>query len=130
MGHEDPLAHPSSQSPCYHENMTSMELYVKFMFTLAIGLVGLSLVLFTLLETVLAYWDPVVDARHWWRRVTQHRSGVASIRAEDILSEIEGRQRGLTVRLTESPIDQRREVLRDVREAESRLASPAPFEPL
>lgn len=107
-----------------------MELYVKFMFTLAIGLVGLSLVLLTVLETFLAYWDPVVDARRWWRKATHHRPGGAFIRAEDILSEIEGRQRGLNARMSERPIDQRREVLRNVQEAERRLSSPAPFEPL
>jgi len=110
--------------------MTGMELYVKFMFTLSVGLVGLSLVLMTVLETMLAHWDPVVDVRRWWRRHAHHRSGVEAVRAEDILSELEGRRHGAAARAYERPIDRRREVLRDVSEAERRLASPETVEAL
>ncbi len=110
--------------------MTGMELYVKFMFTLTVGLVGLSLVLITVLETLLAHWDPVVDIRAWWRETTHHRSGVANVRAEDILSELEGRRSGAPVRAYERPVDRRRESLRDVNEAELRLASPQSVEAL
>lgn len=109
--------------------MTGMELYVKFMFTLTIGLVGLSLVLMTVLETLLADWDPVVDLRRWWRQYA-HRSGVESVRAEDILSELEGRGRAGTPRLPERTIDRRRAVLRQADEVERRLAAPDPLEVL
>lgn len=104
--------------------MTGMELYVKFMFTLTVGLVGLSLVLITVLETLLAHWDPVVDIRRWWRQTTHHRSTVDAVRAEDILSELEGRRHGASARLYERPVDRRREALRQVNEAERRLSDP------
>ena len=106
-----------------------MEMYVKFMFTLTVGLAGLSLLLLTVLETVLAYWDPVVDVRRWWRETMQHRSRDI-VRAEEILSALEGRQKGLTERMYERPIDRRREALRALSEAERRGASPARVEAL
>jgi hypothetical protein len=97
-----------------------MEMYARFMFTLTIGLVGVGLVLMTLLETLLLQWDPVVDAKGWWKRFSHRPSG--SVRAEDILSELEGRRKG---RFEQRPaIDRRREVLRDMRAADQRVASP------
>lgn len=110
--------------------MTGMELYVKFMFTLTVGLVGLSLVLITVLETLLAHWDPLIDLRAWWYHTTHARSGTDYVRAEDILSEMEGRRQGATSRVYERPVDRRRESLRDVHEAELRLASPEGVEAL
>ncbi len=104
--------------------MTGMELYVKFMFTLTVGLVGLSLVLMTVLETLLAHWDPVVDLRRWWRQYAHRSSGVEAIRAEDILSELEGRRGAAAAREPERPIERRREALRRADEAERRLADP------
>ncbi len=110
--------------------MTGVELYVKFLFTLTVGLTGLSLVLITLLETLLAHWDPLIDMRAWWRQALHHRSGVDNVRAEDILLGLESRRQGATARAYERPLDLRREVLRDVNEAERRLASPGVVEAL
>jgi hypothetical protein len=100
--------------------MTGMELYAKFMFTLTVGLVGVGLVLMTILETLLLEWDPVVDAKGWWKSFSHRSSG--SVSAEDILSELEGRRRGQFA--PRPAIDRRREVLRDMREADDRVASP------
>lgn len=105
--------------------MTGMQLYVKFMFTLTLGLAGVGLVMKTVIETLFADWDPVLDARRWWKSASHRSSGINSIRAEDILQEIEGRRSGAVPRLPARAIDRRRESLRDVAQAEERLSSPA-----
>ena len=110
--------------------MTGMQLYVKFMFALAIGLAGLSVMMKTVLETVLSEWDPVRHAAVWWRRLSHSRPNADSVRAEDILSELEGRRHGRYAPRPSRPIDQRRQVLRDMREADERLSSPEPVEAL
>lgn len=101
-------------------------MYIKFMFSLTVGLVGLSLVFVTLFETILREWDPVVDIRRWWTEMA-HRSPAGGVRAEDILSELEGRRQNRYVYATRPPtraIDRRREVLRDMAAAPKRAASP------
>ena len=81
--------------------MAGMELYVKFMLTLAIGLAGVSLVLLTLFESVLRDWDPLLDIGRWWRELARPRP--APLRAEDILSELEGRRNKRFVYATRPP---------------------------
>ncbi len=101
---------------------------MRFVLTLTIGLVGVGLVLMTLLETVLSAWDPVVDAGRWWRELAHRRAGAYSVRAEDILSELEGRHQNRFVYATRPParaIDLRGEILRDIRAAGKRAPSPA-----
>lgn len=105
---------------------------MRFMLTLTIGLVGVGVVLVTLFETLLRDWDPVVDLRRWWREVA-HRHPGSQVRAEDILSELEGRRKGQYVYATRPPeraIDRRREVLRNMRQADQRVASPEYVEAL
>ena len=119
-GPNDPGARAAT---CYHIAMNGMEMYAKFMFALTLGLVGVGMVLMTLLETLFSLWDPGVDARQWWRRLARAHSDVSSVRAEDILYELEGRGRYAPSRPART-IDRRREVLRDMREAEQRAASP------
>jgi hypothetical protein len=100
-----------------------MELYVRFMFTLTIGLVGCGILMTTLFETLLYEWDPARDFRRWWRVLTASRSNAAAIRAEDILEQLQARRTGAAFT---SPrwIDRRREALRGVSEVEQRLAAP------
>ena len=105
--------------------MTGMELYVKFMFTLTLGLAGVGLVLKTILETLLHDWDPAQDFRRWWKVYSHRSSALAHVRAEDILQEIEGRNKPSVPREPALAIDRRRESLRDVDEAENRLSSTA-----
>ena len=108
-----------------------MELYLKFLTALTVGLLGAGLAMTYLLEAVLSEWDPVLSARRWWRQLFHVRHNADSVRAEDILHEAEGRRHGVfSPRQPETPIDRRREVLRDMREAEERLASPEPVESL
>ena len=65
-----------------------MEMYVQFLFTLSIGLIGLGVTMTTLFDTVLRDWDPSQDLRRWWRGVG-HPRHAAAIRAEDILQQLE-----------------------------------------
>jgi len=101
--------------------MSSMEMYVKFMFTLTVGLVGVGMVLKTLLETILHEWDAVTAIKAGWVSLFHARPYADSVRAEDILMEIEHDRRR---RIPEGSLDRRREALRDVREAEDRLSAP------
>jgi hypothetical protein len=106
--------------------MTGMELYVRFMLTLTTGLAGVGLVLVTLFETLFRDWDPAVDLRRWWRHYHRHQN-TSSVRAEDILSELEGRRKSRELYATRPParaIDRRRVDLLDMRAADKRVSSP------
>ena len=106
---------------------------MRFMLTVTIGVVGVSLVLITLFETLLREWDPVVDIRRWWHELAQSRTGSASVSAEDILSELEGRRQNRYVyaaRPPARPIDRRREAPRDMNAVDRRVASPKYVEAL
>ncbi len=104
-----------------------MQLYVKFIFTLSLGLLGLGMVLTTLLETLLHDWDAPREIRRWWRQLTHARTYASSVHAEDILLELEHAQKEHRYErlLSAGSIDQRREEMRAIREAEERLASPS-----
>ncbi len=96
-------------------------MYVKFMFSLTVGLVGVGMVLKTLLETILHDWDAVREIQNGWHALFRARPYAESVRAEDILMEIE--RDHAKRRMPERSIDRRREALRDIREAEDRLTS-------
>ncbi len=98
-------------------------MYIKFMFTLTVGLVGVGMVLKTLLDTILHEWDAVREIKNGWQSLFNPRPYADSVHAEDILMEIEHNYNKR--RLPERAIDRRREVLRDIREAEDRLSLPA-----
>lgn len=106
--------------------MTGMQLYIKFIFTLSIGLIGLGFVLTTVLETLLHDWDAPREIYRWWRRLTHGRAHSSAVRAEDILLELEQGQKEHRYerRQPAGSLDQRRTQLREVREAEERLVSP------
>lgn len=101
-------------------------MYVKFMFTLTVGLVGVGMVLKTLLETLLHEWDAVAEIRAGWHSLFHSRPYAESVRAEDILMEIE--RDHMKRRVPTHELDRRRQALRDIREAEDRLSSPAAVE--
>jgi hypothetical protein len=100
-----------------------MEMYIKFMFTLTVGLVGVGMVLKTLLETILHEWDAVAEVKAGWHSMFHARPYAESVRAEDILMEIE--RDHMKRRVPTHELDRRRQALRDVREAEDRLSAPA-----
>lgn len=90
-------------------------MYIKFMFTLAVGLVGVGMVLKTIIETILHEWDAVYEIQTGWHSLFRARPYVDSVRAEDILMGIE--RNHAKRRLPELSIDRRRQALRDVRAA-------------
>jgi len=100
-----------------------MELYARFLMTLTIGLAGVGVLMTTLFETILRDWDPARDLRAWWRLVTSSRSHAASIRAEDILQQLQAQRAGAYL-TPANTLDRRREALRAVGEVEARLAAP------
>ncbi|OGR46009.1 MAG: hypothetical protein A2X37_09490 [Elusimicrobia bacterium GWA2_66_18] len=104
--------------------MTGMQLYARFVFTLSIGLLGLGMVLTRTLETILHEWDAPRELNLWWRRLTQCHSHAADVRAEDILIELTYKERRYERRSSAGSIGRRRKAMREVREAEDRLASP------
>ena len=117
-----PSARAADRLRGYNVVMSSMEMYVKFMFTLTVGLVGVGMVLKTLLETILHEWDAVHEFKVGWAALFNARPYADSVRAEDILMEIE--RDHVKRRQPERSIDRRREALRDIREVEDRLSSP------
>jgi len=121
-----PGAQAKTRLACYHEGMTGMQLYVKFMFALSIGLVGLGLVLTTMMETLFLEWDAPRELKRWWRRYTLARAHRELVRAEDILFELEKNYKDHRYERpsADQTFDRRREALREVREVDERLASP------
>ena len=106
-----------------------MQLYVKFMCALAVGLAGIGMTLKTLLETLFLEWDPAQDARAWWRHLSHARPESARVSADEILKALEGREGRYEPRPA-GGLERRREALRVVREADERAASPEPVEAL
>ncbi len=98
-------------------------MYIKFMFTLTVGLVGVGMVLKTLLETILHEWDAVREIQNGWNAMFHARPYADSVRAEDILMEIEHDY--AKRHIPQHSLDRRREALRDIREAEDRLSAPS-----
>lgn len=97
-----------------------MVLYVRFVISLAIGLLGLGLVLKIVMDQLLTDWDAAAAIREWWRG----RAAAKDIRAErteDVLLEIEkAKTTGVSMRL----IDRRREQLNELASVEKRLQMP------
>lgn len=100
-------------------------MYLKFMFTLTIGLVGMGIVLKTLLDTLFHEWDVVRDIQRVWHAIYYARPHAELVRAEDILMELDRDYNKR--RMPERLIDRRREALRDLHEAEERLSVPQEF---
>lgn len=100
-------------------------MYVRFMFTLGVGLAGVAVVLTVILESLFHEWDAARDISRFWRGLTHGRPHVADVSAEDILLELEkGRVEGRYQRRAPAKsIDRRREALRELREAEQRMSS-------
>ncbi|MDD5628184.1 MAG: hypothetical protein PHU21_03905 [Elusimicrobia bacterium] len=97
-----------------------MELYVRFISTLAFGLIGLGAVMKVLLETIFEEWDAFNDISE---RVAASCSGknglVENVRAEDILLEAEKRNSpDFNTRL----VDFRRRQFRELDAIETRLS--------
>lgn len=103
-----------------------MEQYVKFMTSLAFGLLGVGLVLKVLLETIFNEWDAFNEVHARFQAYISGKHHVGLIRPEDILLEFENRNAPTTsTRL----LDQRRHQLREIDDVETRLHLPAQPQP-
>ena len=105
-----------------------MELYVRFISTLAFGLIGLGAVMKVLLETIFEEWDAfnVIS-----ERIMMSCSGkgghVEHIHAEDILLEAEKRNvPDINTRI----VDWRRRQMKELDEIETRLTKARPYGPV
>ncbi|HAM35520.1 MAG TPA: hypothetical protein DEB40_01805 [Elusimicrobia bacterium] len=97
-----------------------MELYVKFISTLAFGLVGLGAVLKVLLETLFNEWDAFHEIAQRIAIAWTGKGGlVEHVRAEDILLEAEKRNAGfIGTRL----VDARRRQINEIGAVEARVS--------
>jgi hypothetical protein len=97
-----------------------MELYMRFMVTLACGLLGVGMVLKILLDGLFHEWDAVADMGDFMRTGWHARSSTAQ-RAEDVMLEIE---KARTPTLSTSLYDQKRKDLKELSAIESRMNRP------
>lgn len=98
-----------------------MALYVRFVVSLAFGLVGLATVLKILMDRLFHDWDAAAEIKNYIKSLFAERKLVEHYRAEDALLEAEKKQgRELSTRL----IDKRREQLKELDEVEYRLLHP------
>jgi hypothetical protein len=105
-----------------------MELYMRFISTLAFGLIGLGAVMKVLLETIFEDWDVFNDISE---RVMLSCAGKAvrmeSIRAEDIMLEAEQyNSSGRNTRIA----DFRRRQIQELDAVETRLTNVRPSGPI
>lgn len=101
-----------------------MALYIRFMASLAFGLVGLGLVLKVLLDQLFNDWDAAAAAKKFFRGVFSGEHPIVRARAEDVLMEAENeRPRELSTR----HIEKRREEIQQLNDVEQRLSIPLSF---
>lgn len=100
-----------------------MALYIRFMFCLAVGLVGLGIVLKTIIETLFHDWDLFAEIGEAWRAWMRGEDTSKHARVEDLLLD-----RELDKAENDAPslrmLDERRKQLREVAAVESRLKRP------
>ena len=96
-----------------------MELYVRFITTLAFGLIGMGAVLKVLLESLFNEWDAFNDIGSRISMACSGKGGlVEHIRAEDILLEAEKKSAfSGSTRI----VDQRRRQIQELDEVETRM---------
>ncbi len=103
-----------------------MELYIRFMVTLACGLLGMGMVLKVLLDGLFHEWDAVADLSEfarggWHKRESGHQ------RAEDLMLEIE---KARTPTITARTYEQKRKELRELSAIETRVIRPVVLTPI
>ena len=102
-----------------------MELYVRFISTLAFGLIGLGAVMKVLLETIFEEWDAFNDISERLMVTCSGKGGhVDHVHAEDILLEAEKRN---TPEMTTRVVDWRRRQMKELDEIETRLTKARPY---
>ena len=100
-----------------------MDLYIKFMSTLAVGLAGAGMVLKILLDELFIEWDAFSDLMGWFRSVSEHKGWLARLeRAEDAMLAAEKRK---TITVNTRMLDERREQLNQLSQVDKRLGANA-----
>ena len=95
-----------------------MRLYVRFMFSLAFGLLGVGFVLKVLLDTLFNEWDVFSDVQRRFQAYISGKRHAELIRPEDLLMEMEKSGAPDTgTRL----LNRRREQLQELEAVENRL---------
>ena len=102
-----------------------MELYVRFISTLAFGLIGLGVVMKVLFETIFEEWDAFNDISDRIMMSCLGKGGhVEHVHAEDILLEAEKRNvPDFNTRI----VDWRRRQMKEIDEIETRLTKVRPY---
>ena len=103
-----------------------MEFYGKFLFVMAVGLLGVGLVIKTLLETLFNEWDAVADIGQQMKTYLKGQHQVQLLKAEDIMLEAEKAKRG-TGSLATRGYESRRKELDEMSKIEKRLKSAPPL---
>jgi hypothetical protein len=94
-----------------------MELYMRFLVSLAAGLLGVGMVLKVLLDGLFNEWDAVADMGDLFRNGLRLKQSSAG-RAEDVMLELE---KANAVVLTTSIYEQKRQELQELSAVETRL---------
>ena len=94
-----------------------MDMYLRFIASLAFGLLGLGFVLKMIIDTVFVQWDAYGEFVSWLREGGFVRR-TAGGRAEDLMLEIE---KDKTPAMSTRMLDARREQLREIGVVEHRL---------
>ncbi|MBI3550983.1 MAG: hypothetical protein HY077_00570 [Elusimicrobia bacterium] len=94
-----------------------MELYMRFMVTLACGLLGVGMVLKVLLDGLFHEWDAVADMGEFMR-TGWHQKQAPTQRVEDVMLEIENAR---TPTLSTSIYEQKRRDLKELSAIESSM---------
>lgn len=100
-----------------------MEHYIRFVISMAFGLMGIGVVLKIVIDRLLSDWDAVADFKTAVRTIRTKRSLPGLGSHEDRLMQIEKQK---PAELTTRRIDQRREQLRDLAKVEKQLSSVLP----
>lgn len=106
--------------------MPGMELYVRFMISLAAGMAGLGLVLKVVMDELLLDYDAPAELQSWFKEFMSSKK-LGHRRAEDMMLEME---KARTTQMGVRQIDQRREALREIASVESRLQRPTQQGPI
>lgn len=99
-----------------------MDLYLRFMASLALGLLGLGLVMKISIERLFSEWDAFADLKAFIIRLYHGHGFLTTMRTEDVLLEAEkGKEQVVSTRL----VDARRQELQEIDRVENQLAQPA-----
>ncbi len=101
--------------------MDTMTMYLKFVSTMALGMLGIGLLMKVLLDRLFVDWDAVEDLETYVKDTYRGRRMHHVHLTEDILME---KEKARPTELSTRMIDKRREALREMDAVESRMHAP------